>query len=147
MDNTSSTLTELHQIAWVRMFRASRSILEAVEEELKRHKLPPLSWYDLLLELKRAGKKGLRPSSLQSAMLIPQYNMSRLLTRVEDKQLISRSKSVEDARAQVVVITADGRKLLRKMWPVYRSVLETKLGTRLDKFEAEKLATILEPLL
>ncbi|WP_420429420.1 MarR family winged helix-turn-helix transcriptional regulator [Kordiimonas sp.] len=147
MSHSSSTLKEVHQVAWARMFRASQSILEAVEAELKKHKLPPLSWYDLLLELNRAGPGGLRPYELQSAMLIRQYSMSRLLSRAEGDQLISRSNCDNDGRGQVVVITAEGRAMLKKMWPIYRSVLEKKIGSKLRTAETEELSKILQTLL
>lgn len=147
MNDTKSALTETHQIAWARMFRASQAILEAVEAELKKHKLPPLSWYDLLLELNRAGKGGLRPYELQSAMLIRQYNVSRLLSRAEGDQLISRTNCDNDGRGQVVVITPEGRDMLKKMWPIYRSVLEERIGTKLRASEAEELSKILQTLL
>ena len=46
---------------WMRLMRASRTTLAAIEAALKGAGLPPLSWYDALLELRRAGVGGLRP--------------------------------------------------------------------------------------
>ena len=47
--------------AWVGLLRAQRRALGLVEERLKAAGLPPLAWYDALLELERAGAAGMRP--------------------------------------------------------------------------------------
>jgi hypothetical protein len=69
-----------------------------VEEDLKTAALPPLSWYDLLLELLRAEPGGLRTYRLQSAMLIPQYNMSRLIDSIA-KAVMSNGAAVTQTGA------------------------------------------------
>ena len=46
--------------AWVLLHRTHRKLQESVESALKAGKLPPLDWYDVLLELHRAGNAGLR---------------------------------------------------------------------------------------
>ena len=128
------------------MVRASERILQAVEEDLKTACLPPLSWYDLLLELRRAEPVGLRPYQLQSAMLIPQYNMSRLIDRVAKAGYVERRSCDEDERGQIICITPDGKSLQRKMWPIYRSVLEREFAAKLAEGGAERLAKVLQPL-
>jgi DNA-binding MarR family transcriptional regulator len=139
-------LTEAHVSAWARIVRASERVLQTVEEELKTAGLPPLSWYDLLLELRRAEPVGLRPYQLQSAMLIPQSNMSRLIDRVAKAGYVERRSCDEDERGQIIRVTPDGKALQRKMWPIYRSVLEREFAAKLAEGEAECLAKFLQPL-
>ena len=69
--------------AWARLLKAERLALARVETALKQAGLPPLAWYDVLLELERAGEAGLRPFELERALLLAQYNLSRLLDRIE----------------------------------------------------------------
>ena len=41
---------------WARLMKAQRLTLASVERELKAAGLPPLVWYDVLLEVERAGR-------------------------------------------------------------------------------------------
>ncbi|WP_193185893.1 MarR family winged helix-turn-helix transcriptional regulator [Nisaea sediminum] len=146
MKTSGTALTGAHQTAWVRLVRASERILQRVESALKSDGLPPLAWYDLLLEVKRAEPDGLRPYQLQSRMLIPQYNMSRLVDRMAKAGVIERRTCAEDGRGQVICLTDDGLALQQRMWPVYRSVLEREVGGRMDEAGALELAALLAPL-
>ena len=56
--------------AWARLERARRAALGTVEARLKLAGLPALEWYDVLLELERAGEAGLRPFELQEAIAL-----------------------------------------------------------------------------
>jgi hypothetical protein len=51
---------------WARLVKASGMVISAVEADLKAAGLPPLAWYDALLELDRAGDRRLRPFELQN---------------------------------------------------------------------------------
>jgi len=59
--------------AWARLVRVQQALLASVEAELKHAGLPPLAWYDALLELSRAPEGRLRPTDLEKSMLLPQY--------------------------------------------------------------------------
>ena len=143
MSAKASQLTEAHITAWARLVRASERLLLAVEKALKGAGLPPLSWYDLLLELRRAEPYGLRPGQLQAAMLIPQYHMSRLIDRVAKGGYVERLSCDADGRGQIIRITPDGKALQRKMWPLYRSILEREFASKLGEAEAECIAKLL----
>lgn len=54
--------------AWARLMKAQHRTLGAIEGALKAAGLPPLAWYDVLLETERAGKDGLRPFELERAL-------------------------------------------------------------------------------
>jgi len=136
-------LSENAITAWARLLRSSQSLLGNVEIELKTNKLPPLSWYDALLELRQQKVNGLRPFELQKRMLLTQYNMSRLIDRMAREGYIERLHCNEDKRGQIICITKSGRALLRKMWPIYRSVITKQFANRLDENEIDTLAQIL----
>lgn len=129
--------------AWVRLERAHRAAQSAVEARLKKAGLPPLAWYDALLELERAGAAGLRPFELQKEMLFAQYNLSRLVDRLEAAGCVARSASEADARGQILTITKAGRALRRQMWPVYATAIEDAVGRRLSEAEAGMLGDLL----
>ena len=132
---------------WTRLVRARHRALAAVEADLRRAGFPPLAWYDALLELRRAGPEGLRPYALEAAMLLAQYNLSRLVERLDAAGHLVRAPSPADGRGQVLTITASGRALLEAMWPAYAAAIQRHVGTRLEEAEAATLAGLLDRLL
>ncbi|MEQ8709836.1 MAG: MarR family winged helix-turn-helix transcriptional regulator [Rhodospirillales bacterium] len=133
--------------AWARLIRASQHLLEKVEADLKAAGLPPLIWYDALLELRRAGRAGLRPVDLQHRMLLAQYNVSRLVDRLEAAGYLQRERLKSDGRAQVLFITTDGRKLLKAMWPVYRSAIDQHFTAPLSGKKIRQISKIMTAFL
>jgi DNA-binding MarR family transcriptional regulator len=127
--------------AWTRLLRAQRCTLVSVERALKDEGFPPLEWYDVLLELERGGP--LRPRDLQSRLLLAQSNLSRLLDRMEAAGSVERVSCKEDARGQLVRLTASGKALRRKMWTVYAAAIQQVIGARLSGPQAATLAELL----
>ena len=141
MNDRSKTCSDAAEGAWVQLIRAHRSALCSVERALRAADLPALEWYDVLLELERGGP--LRSRDLQDRLLLAQYNLSRLLDRMESERLISRERCSEDARCQWVRVTDDGKALRKRMWPVYASAIDEALGAKLTEVQAEKLSELL----
>lgn len=146
MPTSSGDLPETAVKAWARLLKVAPSLLDAVESDLKAEGLPPLAWYDALLELKRAGPKGLRPYELQREMLLAQYNLSRLADRLAAAGYIERRPCPEDARGHVLCITEEGRSLLRRMWPSYRTAIERHFAGKLSVEDTTRLVRILGKL-
>ena len=132
--------------AWTRLVRAQQAVLSAIEAELKAGGFPPLAWYDVLLELSRADGGGLRPFALEQELLLAQYNLSRLVDRLEKAGLIERRTCPEDGRGQIVAITRSGRALVKRMWPIYRAAIARHVGAKLSEDEAARLAALLGKL-
>jgi DNA-binding MarR family transcriptional regulator len=130
-------------LAWARLIRAQHVALARVETALKQAGLPPLAWYDVLLELERAGEAGLRPFELERALLLAQYNLSRLLDRMEREGLVERGPCPQDGRGQVILVSERGRSVRKAMWPIYAQAIEAAVGSRLENAEAETLSALL----
>src|SRR5436305_5768834 len=114
--------------AWARLIRARETVVGAVERDLKAAGLAPLSWYDVLLELSRAPEGRLRPFEIEKETLLAQYNLSRLLDRLQKEGLIRREPCDEDGRGQWVVITEKGRALQARTWKVYARAIQEHVG-------------------
>src|SRR4051794_9972427 len=110
--------------AWIGLIRAERAVRTRIEADLKGAGFPSLSWYDVLLELTRAPDGCLTPRDLEYEMLFEQYNLSRLLDRMEAEGLVRRIPYPGDKRRQRVEITEAGRVLQERMWPVYGAAIE-----------------------
>ena len=134
--------------AWRALLLAHSRAVRAIEEDLDRAGVIPLTWYDVLLELRRAEAGRVRPRRLEGELLIAQPNLSRLIDRLAAAGLVERLRCDDDRRGQFVAITEAGRDLLGRMWPVYRAAIMTHVGDRLaGEGEAEALATLLGKLL
>ncbi|MBA3544412.1 MAG: winged helix-turn-helix transcriptional regulator [Chthoniobacterales bacterium] len=129
---------------WIRLLRAQRCTLVSVERALKGAGFPPLEWYDVLLELERAGP--LRPRDLQARLLLAQSNLSRLLDRMESAGAIQRNNCKDDARGQLVCVSTKGTAVRKRMWPVYANAIQQEIGVKLSPAQAERLADLLDRL-
>jgi DNA-binding MarR family transcriptional regulator len=128
---------------WVRLIRARDKLVRNVEATAKAKGLPPLGWYDVLLELSRDGGRKLRPVELEKELLVAQYNLSRLLDRMEEAGFIERTACPVDGRGQMVALTPEGRVMQKRMWPTLRAAVEEHVAPNLSDREVEQLARLL----
>ncbi len=135
--------TEAVVEAWASLVRTERALFDKVHEALKRAQLPPLDWYHVLHEIDHAPKGMMRQTGVQDRTQLAQYNVCRLVDRLEREGLVERRQCPLDARNNVLLITAKGRALRRQMWPVYATAIEQHFGTHLSQAEAEELARLL----
>jgi DNA-binding MarR family transcriptional regulator len=133
--------------AWIALTRAQQTTLLKIERAFREAKLPPHAWYDVLWELDRAGAAGLRPFEIERQILIAQSNISRLIDRLAEQGYVERKPVEEDGRGQRVVITAAGREMRKRMWPVYARAIGDAVGQRLSEREAAAVAGLLSKLL
>ena|SRR6478672_9369036 len=129
--------------AWARLMRVSRQLVEDAEDALKERGLPPLAWYDVLHELAEAGEGGLRPFQLIERTLFAQYNISRLLARLEADGLVEKLPVADDGRGQTIRITAKGRETRRRMWAVYGRSIADLVGGKLSADELKMMSALL----
>jgi DNA-binding MarR family transcriptional regulator len=133
--------------AWARFFVTSALVLEDVEAALKEARLPPLAWYDLLWILENAEGGRMRMHELAGRVVLSRYNVTRLADRMEKEGLIARERCEEDRRGAYCVLTAAGRALRKKMWPVYKGRIDACFGEHITLEEARVLTATLEKIL
>src|SRR5256714_15622098 len=103
--------------AWASLVRTERTLLDKVEEDLKRARLPPLDWYHVLYEIDRAPKGMLRQTGVQDRTQLAQYNVCRLVDRLQREGLVERHQCRLDGRTNVPGMTAKGPARRRATWP------------------------------
>lgn len=133
--------------AWARLVRAHQTAFSHVEKALKNDGQPPLIWYDVLLELERAGDTGLRPYELERTLMLKQYGVSRLIERIEKSGYIERESCEDDGRGQRLSITRAGKKLRRRMWSIYGPAIEDVVGAKLTSRQSNTLSELLVKLI
>src|SRR6266496_6640341 len=143
----TNDLSETTVNAWARLLRAQQTLLERVEADLKAADLPPLGWYDVLLEVNREEPRHLRPFEICERVLINKYNASRLLDRLEKEGLVKRMVCAEDGRGLRIAIIQKGKALLKKMWPVYERAIQRYFERHLSGAEIRQLDDLMGRLI
>ncbi len=140
-------LSEEATQAWIQLHHTHRRLLESVEKVLKDAGLPPLGWYDVLLELHREKSAGLRQYEIGEKILLSKHNLSRLIDRLEKNNLVTRHACEEDGRGNKIKITDGGVKIMKKIWPVYSRSIQENFGTKLTPSEFLELQQMLKKVL
>ncbi len=131
---------------WTSLVSANKILLDDIEDALKSEGLPTLHWYDLLLEIEKAGEDGIRPFELRKRLLLPQYGVSRLLERMAKADLINRQNVEDDGRGHIITLTQKGQETRKAMWPVYAGVLSQSIEQRFTEAEVTEFARLLQKL-
>jgi DNA-binding MarR family transcriptional regulator len=139
------------QRAWARFVTAQALLLERIEAALAAADLPPLAWYDVLWILESAHdgqvQGRLRMHDLARRAVVSRSNVTRLTDRMEKAGLVARSDCPQDGRGTVCELTARGRAVRAKMWPVYKKQIDSLFGDHLGTREAEVIATALDRII
>lgn len=135
------------EAAWVLLIRAQQVLLNRAENALKEAGFPPLSWYDILLELSRNPDAGLRQYEIGELVLLNKHNLSRLIDRLEGEGLVKRQGCEGDGRGNIVKLTTKGGKLKQQMWPVYAQSICELIDEPLTDIQVQGFTEILQVLI
>ena len=126
---------------------AHRTLTDVVDSRLKSASLPPVAWYPALAELERASDAGLRPFEIEQATGDAQYNVSRMLDRMQKAGFVRRAPCEDDRRGWRIVLSDEGRTAKAAMWDIYSQALEENFVVRLSGKQIRALDDILGDLL
>ena len=129
--------------AWRALITAHAAAVEGIERGLLEAGLPPLSWYDVLLELSVAPGCRLRMHELASAVVLSRSGLTRLVDRLEKAGLLRREPDPADGRGSFAVLTEEGAGMREKMWPGYAKGIAEHFGAHVSDEEAEVLSRAL----
>jgi DNA-binding MarR family transcriptional regulator len=141
--DAAANLDQGHAAAWRALITANALVLEKIERALAGASLPPLGWYDVLLELSGAPDGRLRMHELARAVVLSRSGLTRLVDRLEGAGLLGREPDPADRRGSYAAITEEGRTMLRRMWPVYAAGIAEYFGRHLTDEEARVIASAL----
>ena len=128
--------------AWRAFLTAHALVTRRISRELTEAGLPDLGWYDLLWALRRSPDGRLRVNELAREVVLSPTAMSRFVDRAVAAGVVAREPDPDDRRAQQVVLTDEGRALLRRMWPVYRRGIAEHFAEHLDAEPGKLSATL-----
>ena len=123
---------------WHSFLVAHARIVTELERELAEERSLPLTWYDVLLQLADGGGR-LRMQELAGRLVIPRSSLTRQIDRMAAAGLVERESTDEDGRGTVAVLTAEGRRTLRRAAPVHLRGIEEHFAGKLDSRDVAAL--------
>lgn len=132
---------------WAQFLTVHAVLVEEIEMRLADAGLPSLTWYDVLWALERAGDRRLRMRELADMTVISRSNLTRLIDRLESAGLVERERAEEDRRGAFAVLTAEGKALRKKMWPVYAAAIKELFEDHIADRDATQMGEILRRIL
>jgi DNA-binding MarR family transcriptional regulator len=126
-------LTDADLDTWKAFINAHDRITRQINADLSAAGLPDLTVYDALWAL-RTGEGGRRRmGELAEAVVLSRTAIVRLADRLESAGLARREPVPEDRRGAYVVLTPEGRALLKRMWPIYSAGIERLFAAHATK--------------
>lgn len=128
---------------WFNLLRIHRSLGPRIARALREEGLEDPVWYEILLELERAGTGGMAMAELEQRLYMPQYALSRHARRLEATGWVRRSPRPGPGRGQILALTEAGQGMHDRIWQTYEKAIQAELAHRLSTDEAYALSRIL----
>ena len=127
---------------WLQMIRTFWTLQSKIEDSLKKHKLT-LAQFDLMAML--LGLEDFNQQELATKLAVTKGNMVGLVNRLSRRGFVKRIPSRTGPRANVIRLTARGRKLVLAAMPDHLRLVTTMMNP-LAGAEQEQLRALLERL-
>lgn len=128
--------------AFLNLQRTGNALVQAVTRFLKTYQLTPTQ-YNVLRILRGAHPNTLTCGDIGDRLVTPDPDVTRLLDRLEKRNLVSRSRDTADRRVVRGAITEEGLELLARLDDPLPEFVRELLG-HLDAQELDNLISLLE---
>lgn len=89
--------------------------------------------FNILMVIKHMGNKdGIAQNVISQKLLVSASNITKLLDKLEKKEMIIRTSSNNDRRVKLIKITDSASNLLDEVWPLYCAEV-MKITEKIDK--------------
>lgn len=133
--------------AWRAVLLTQDRVVRAIERDLAAAGLIPLTWYDVLLELRSAPNGCLRMQVLGARVVLSRTRVSRLVTELEGEGLVVRRPDPDDGRATLATITPRGIEAFRRAAPVYLAGIDEYFNRHLTVVQQRAIVSALQRVL
>jgi DNA-binding MarR family transcriptional regulator len=126
---------------WLRLLTCTTLIEGEVRRRLRDEFDVTLPRFDLMAQLDKA-PNGMTLGELSQRMMVSNGNVTGLAERLVEQGLLDRRPSPNDRRAQIVSLTAEGRRAFRAMARTHEDWI-ARIFAELDATEIEQLMGLL----
>jgi DNA-binding MarR family transcriptional regulator len=141
ISRTKPPAAPLEDQTFVALLKAADSLASQGDQLMKANAVTSAQ-YNVLRILRGAGPDGLPCNAIGERMISRDPDMTRLLDRMEKRELITRERQKEDRRVVKARITDEGLKLLKKMDAPIRELHKNQFA----HMTSARLKTLLELL-
>jgi DNA-binding MarR family transcriptional regulator len=132
---------------WQQFLAAHRQVVDRLAEQMMSDHQLPLEWFDVLIHLADSPGMRLRQRTLRDRLLLSESGVSRLLVRIAQAGLITRSTADEDRRGVEVALTEKGCRALSAATTSHRQLVDALFTDRLTATDRVALHRVLTKLL
>ena len=126
---------------WLRLLSCANRIEQDVRQELRSAFGMTLPRFDLLSQLERA-PQGLTMGELSRRLMVTRGNVTGLIDRLVEENLVERTPMPKDRRAHIVRLTPAGEAAFGEMLPNHEAAIAAKLGF-MKRSDLRQLQTLL----
>lgn len=131
------------QSAWLTLLQARSTVLDGIEDDLRRAGDIPLPWVEVLLQVVNGDGGRLKMQDVAKYLLLSKSGVTRLIDRMVEAGMIAREPHETDRRIVYATATAQGREALRRALPAFSESLNRHFVTVLTQTELRVLAATL----
>jgi DNA-binding MarR family transcriptional regulator len=140
--NDADTSISLNRL-WFNVMRVYRNLYPRISKDLKKLGVKDLIWHEILLEIERGGRNGRRMAEIEKVLYLPQYALSRHVSRLEKERFVRREYLSEGRRKHVLFLTEKGAQINADMWPIYHDAIQNELGPLISQEDAYLISYLL----
>jgi DNA-binding MarR family transcriptional regulator len=130
---------------WESLFRAQVGVMRRIRQDPVFRELP-IGEYDVLFNLSRCPTGWTRLNELNNSLLISQPSLSRMVDRLEAKNLVRKRPAQTDQRGVELALTDEGRALQRLIGSTHVHRIHEVLAPALDPAEMEQLKALTDKI-
>ncbi|WP_436520094.1 MarR family winged helix-turn-helix transcriptional regulator [Actinoplanes sp. HUAS TT8] len=140
-------MSDTETAAWAALLRVHAAVVPVLDRTLQSACALPLTWYDVLLELRHAPDGRLGMGELGERAVVSRTRVSRVVDQLVAAGLVVRETNPADRRSAHAAITDAGRQRLREAAPVYLNGIKQHFTGLMSPEEATVVARALEKVL
>lgn len=132
---------------WITFLRAHSKVHAQLADEMQCQHGIPITWYDVLVHLYHAPRRGLRMQDLADAVILSSSGLTRLLDRMIEAGLVERVACAEDRRVIYATLTPQGTEMIEAILPNHQARIEHYFAQHLSDEELDTMQTALQRVL
>ena len=131
------------RVAWHRMLQVSRRVLRELDARLDEEHRIGVNEFDVLITLDNAEGRRLRMTDLADAVMLSSGGLTRLVGRLEARELVERVPDPGDGRGFYAALTKRGSQRLSQARMTHDAVIGDRFAAGLTERQLEGLADAL----